>query len=72
MRTVSNSDGGGLPWASALDSSLEVNQYAHTAWATRDRFTTGNTYAMAQTPDGYLWFGTDFGLFRFDGVRSTR
>jgi len=25
---------------------------------------------MAQTPDGYLWLGTEFGLFRFDGVRS--
>ena len=24
---------------------------------------------MAQTPDGYLWLGTEFGLFRFDGVR---
>ena len=23
---------------------------------------------MAQTPDGYLWLGTEFGLFRFDGV----
>ena len=24
---------------------------------------------IAQTPDGYLWLGTEFGLFRFDGVR---
>jgi ligand-binding sensor domain-containing protein len=23
---------------------------------------------MAQTPDGYLWLGSEFGLFRFDGV----
>ena len=30
----------------------------------------GNIYAMAQTPDGYLWLGGEFGLFRFDGVRS--
>jgi ligand-binding sensor domain-containing protein len=30
----------------------------------------GNIYAMAQMPDGYLWLGTEFGLFRFDGVRS--
>ena len=27
---------------------------------------------MAQTPDGYLWLGGEFGLFRFDGVRFTR
>src|SRR4029453_9901432 len=24
---------------------------------------------MAQTPDGYLWLGTELGLLRFDGVR---
>src|SRR5262249_51264095 len=24
----------------------------------------------AQTPDGYLWLGTEFGLLRFDGARS--
>ena len=27
---------------------------------------------MAQTPDGYLWLGSEFGLFRFDGVRTTQ
>ena len=27
-------------------------------------------HAIAQTPDGYLWLGTEFGLFRFDGVRA--
>ena len=25
--------------------------------------------AMAQTPDGYLWIGTEDGLARFDGLR---
>ena len=25
---------------------------------------------MAQTADGYIWLGTEFGLLRFDGVRS--
>ncbi len=58
--------------AFTLDPSLEVNQYAHTAWTVRDGFSMGNIYAMAQTPDGYLWLGTEFGLFRFDGVRSIR
>jgi signal transduction histidine kinase/ligand-binding sensor domain-containing protein len=54
----------------ALDPSLEISQYAHTGWTVRDGFFKGNIYAMAQTPDGYLWLGTEFGLFRFDGVRS--
>ena len=54
----------------ALDPSLDVSQYSHTAWTVRDGFSLGNIYAMAQTPDGYLWFGTEFGLVRFDGVRN--
>jgi signal transduction histidine kinase/ligand-binding sensor domain-containing protein len=54
----------------ALNPSLDISQYAHTAWTVRDGFSLGNIYAMAQTPDGYLWLGTEFGLFRFDGVRS--
>ena len=54
----------------ALDPSLEISQYGHTAWTARDGFSLGNIYAMAQTPDGYLWLGGEFGLFRFDGVRS--
>jgi len=58
--------------AFTLNPSLDVNQYAHTSWTVRDGFSMGNIYAMAQTPDGYLWFGTEFGLFRFDGVRSVR
>ena len=55
----------------ALDPSLDVSQYAHTSWKIRDGFTKGTIYAIAQTPDGYLWLGTEFGLLRFDGVRAT-
>src|SRR5579883_3163565 len=55
--------------AFALNPSLEVTQYAHHAWTTRDGFSLGNVYAMAQTADGYLWLGSEFGLFRFDGMR---
>src|SRR5271166_3562081 len=58
------------PRASALDSSLDISQYAHTVWTVRQGFSLGNIYAIAQTPDGYLWLGTESGLFRFDGVRS--
>ena len=57
------------PFASALDPSLDVNQYAHTAWAVREGFVKGEINAIAQAPDGYIWLGTDFGLLRFDGVR---
>ena len=56
--------------AFSLDPSLDVSQYAHTAWRVRDGFTRGMILAIAQTPDGYLWLGTDYGLARFDGVRA--
>ncbi len=58
------------PDAFALDPSLDVSQYAHTAWLVRDGFTRGAIRSIAQTPDGYLWLGTEFGLLRFDGVRN--
>src|SRR4030095_8430888 len=56
----------------ASEPSLEVSQYAHTAWTVRDGFSLGAVFAMAQTPDGYLWLGSEFGLFHFDGVRFVR
>jgi len=58
------------PCASALNPSLDINQYAHNAWTVREGFFNGLIKAIAQTPDGYLWLGTEFGLLRFDGVRS--
>ncbi|HWS96887.1 MAG TPA: two-component regulator propeller domain-containing protein, partial [Candidatus Methylomirabilis sp.] len=63
-----------LAWcacAAALDPSLDISQYAHTSWKIRDGFTKGVIFSIAQTPDGYLWLGTEFGLYRFDGVRAT-
>ena len=58
------------PRAFALDPALDVSQYAHTSWKVRDGFTRGAIFAIAQTPDGYLWLGTESGLVRFDGVRA--
>jgi signal transduction histidine kinase/ligand-binding sensor domain-containing protein len=52
----------------ALDPSLDINQYAHATWKVREGFSKGAIYSIAQTPDGYLWLGTEFGLLRFDGV----
>lgn len=62
-----------LAWCSsafALDPSLDVNQYAHTAWKVHEGFAKGEISSIAQTPDGYIWLGTQFGLRRFDGVRN--
>jgi len=52
----------------AVDPSIHITQYAHTAWHLQDGFFTGEPTAIAQTTDGYLWIGTANGLFRFDGV----
>jgi signal transduction histidine kinase/ligand-binding sensor domain-containing protein len=57
--------------AIALNATLEVTQYAHTAWRVADGFTKGAIHSITQTRDGYLWLGTEFGLLRFDGVRTT-
>jgi signal transduction histidine kinase/ligand-binding sensor domain-containing protein len=58
------------PSSFALDPALDVSQYAHTAWKIRDAFPKGIVNSIAQTPDGYLWLGTEFGLVRFDGNRA--
>jgi hypothetical protein len=56
--------------AFSLDPSLDVSQYAHTTWKVRDGFVKGVLTSLAQTPDGYVWVGTESGLYRFDGVRA--
>ena len=56
--------------AFALDPALDASQYVHTSWRVRDGFGKGAIRAIAQTPDGYLWLGSEYGLLRFDGVRT--
>jgi ligand-binding sensor domain-containing protein len=65
-----------LVWLTSLASSsaatrtLDVSQLADAAWTVGDGFAKGAINSIAQTPDGYLWLGTEFGLLRFDGVRT--
>ena len=54
----------------ALDPSLDISQYEHRAWTFREGFLHGAVNTFAQTADGYLWLGTESGLFRFDGIRT--
>jgi len=58
------------PQAFALNPALDISQYAHTPWRIRDGFPRGAVNAIAQTPDGYLWLGTELGLVCFDGVKT--
>ena len=60
------------PRAFALNPELDVSQYAHTSWKIRDGFPKSEVSSIAQTLDGYLWLGTESGLFRFDGVKHVQ
>jgi diguanylate cyclase (GGDEF)-like protein len=57
--------------AAALDPSLALTQYRRDTWTTREGLPQSSVEAIAQTPDGYLWLGTQEGLARFDGLRFT-
>jgi signal transduction histidine kinase/ligand-binding sensor domain-containing protein len=58
--------------AFALNPTSRISQYGHTAWRLQDGYFGGIPAAITQTTDGYIWVGTDAGLFRFDGVRFIR
>ena len=47
-----------------------LSQLIHRSWSAREGL-PAPVRALAQTPDGYLWVGTEAGLYRFDGVRFT-
>ena len=53
--------------AYALDPNRHVAQYVYDQWSAATGLPGGTVHAIAQSPDGYLWIGTDKGLVRFDG-----
>ncbi|RZU35155.1 two component regulator with propeller domain [Edaphobacter modestus] len=55
-----------------LNPDWRLSQYAHSVWRTQDGLFEGTPTAITQTTDGYIWLGTQSGLFRFDGVRFVR
>lgn len=52
----------------AVDANRSMSQYIRNSWGTERGFPGGSVSSIAQTPDGYLWIGTDKGLVRFDGL----
>ncbi len=52
----------------ALDPQRTIAEFLHTRW-TAEQGAPTSAWSMAQTTDGYLWFGTEVGLARFDGIR---
>jgi hypothetical protein len=56
-------------WASGRD--VPISQFRHTVWSPKDG-APADVWAIAQTRDGWLWFGGTTGLYRFDGIRFER
>jgi len=54
-----------------LNPRNDITQYAHQVWTSDDGLPQNSINAIAETRDGYLWFGTYEGLARFDGVKFT-
>jgi PAS domain S-box-containing protein len=52
----------------ALDPTKDLKQYNCRTWNRRAGLPATSINAIAQTRDGYLWFGTSAGLLRFDGT----
>lgn len=54
--------------ASGLDPERSLTQLSPTTWRVTEGLPQNTIRDFAQTPDGFLWFGTQAGLVRFDGV----
>lgn len=52
----------------ALDPDKPVDHYLVSKWGTAQGLPADTVNAIVQTPDGFLWLGTNKGLFRFDGM----
>ncbi len=59
------------PAVHALDPAVKLSQYVLDRWQDPQGLPQSAVQAMARTPDGYLWAGTQDGLARFDGVHFT-
>src|ERR1700742_568076 len=57
-----------LPLATQSPYRFSLTQFQHRSYLSRDG-APANAQAMVQTPDGFLWIGSQNGLIRFDGVR---
>jgi len=54
--------------ACALEPSTPLANYARQSWVIENGLPQNTIHALAQTPDGFVWLGTEAGLVRFDGV----
>ncbi len=57
----------GATMARALDPSKSIQQYVRSSWTSADGLPENTVVGITQTRDGYLWFGTEEGVARFNG-----
>ncbi len=57
-----------VAWLTAL-AGAAPDDFLIQTWDTSSGLPHNTVRCIAQTPDGYLWIGTENGLARFDGVR---
>lgn len=62
---------GGTADSWALDPRKALTQYIHDVWTTTEGLPQDEVSAIVQDSVGYIWFGTQEGLVRFDGVGFT-
>ena len=60
------------PAAMALEAAKPFGDYVVDTWDVKQGLPQITVLAITQDADGYLWFGTQAGLARFDGVRFRR
>lgn len=55
----------------ALDPQRPLTQALLRIWQVQQGLPRAAIFSIRQTQDGYIWLGTQAGLYRFDGVRFT-
>ena len=56
-------------WNALLSLQLVAAEYSIRTWTVENGLPQNRVTCIAQTPEGYLWLGTEVGLTRFDGVQ---
>ncbi|PSK93545.1 sensor histidine kinase [Taibaiella chishuiensis] len=56
-------------WYTLFLSPAFTQEFSYTRYDTKDGLANSTVYNMCQSRDGFIWFGTETGLNRFDGCR---
>ena len=57
------------PLSASLDPTKDIREFHQDTWGIDQGLPQNSVYTIVQTADGYIWFGTELGLVRFDGLR---